>query len=106
MSENVNVIDWHIHLLRVDRWLKIWSPAVERALAYGAASATLSRSEEDPHHFRQVTTWEDRGDFDRYWQGEELTAMRQEASGLYNVPVLPHWERLVIDAGAAQPAEA
>ena len=37
-------------------------------------------------------------DFDRYWYSEEIAEARAEASGLFQVPVLPQWLR-VVDAG-------
>jgi hypothetical protein len=35
---DLNYIDWHIHPFRADRWLEIWRPALDRALAFGAKS--------------------------------------------------------------------
>ena len=87
----VNVIDWHIHPFRVDRWYAAWMPALERAESYGATSATLSRSEEDPLHFRQTTVWNSRADFERFWTSDEASRAREEALDYYNKPLLPGW---------------
>ena len=38
MASEVNYIDWHIAPFRADRWLDIWDPALDRALAFGATS--------------------------------------------------------------------
>ena len=35
----INVIDWHIHPFRVDRWYEAWMPAFEWAQAFGATEA-------------------------------------------------------------------
>lgn len=93
-----NVIDWNINPFRADRWYAIWAPAVERALAFGATSATLTRSEDNPLHFRQVTVWEDREAFTRYWTSDELSALRAEAMNYYQKPVLPNWYQLLVTA--------
>jgi hypothetical protein len=60
---HVNYIDWHTHPFRAERWLEVWRPALDRALAFGASSCVLTRSIDDPLHFRQISTWESRDDF-------------------------------------------
>lgn len=94
----VNVIDWHLHPHRADRWYRAWLPAVERAASFGATGWSLTRSEEDPLHFRQTTVWTSREDFDRYWRSEEVAASRREALGYYNKPLLPTWHQLIDSA--------
>lgn len=91
----LNVIDWRIHPFRVDRWYEIWMPAVERSSGFGATSWSLTRSEEDPLHFRQTTLWKSRADFDVYWSSDEVAALRQRALDYYNKPLLPTWHQLI-----------
>ncbi len=91
----VNVIDWHIHPFRADRWYAAWKPALERAGSFGAKSWSLTRSEEDPLHFRQTTVWESRADFDRYWASDEISTAREEALNYFNKPLLPGWHQLL-----------
>ena len=98
----VNYVDWHTHPFRSDRWLAIWRPALDRALAYGAGSCYLSRSIDDPLLFRQVSTWEDKEDFERYWFSDEIAALREEAFQYYNKPVLPAWHAIVAEAAAGE----
>ncbi len=87
----INIIEWHLHPFRVERWYEAWKPALERAGSYGATSVSLTRSEEDPHHFRQTTVWNDRADFDRYWASEEVRSAREAALSYFNKPLLPGW---------------
>ncbi|MGB2851895.1 MAG: hypothetical protein WBC01_09550 [Solirubrobacterales bacterium] len=87
----INVIDWHIHPFRVDRWYEAWMPAFERAQAFGATEATMTRSEEDPLLFRQTTVWENREDFQRYWTSDDASAAREKAISYFNKPLLPTW---------------
>ena len=93
--ENVNVIDWHIHPHRADRWYAAWLPAVERAGSFGATSWSLTRSEDDPLHFRQTTVWDSREDFERYWSSDAVAAAREAALNYYNKPLLPNWHQLI-----------
>ena len=91
----VCVIDWHVHPMRAERWWEAWRPAAERALSFGASSYSLTRSEDDPLHFRQSAVWERREDFERYWASDEISAARQEVMSLYNKPLLPSWHTLL-----------
>jgi quinol monooxygenase YgiN len=91
----VAVIDWHIHPFRADRWLEAWRPAAARALAFGATSWSLTRSEDDPLHFRQTSVWEDHEDFDRYWASDEVSAAREQIMNLYNKPLSAAWYTLI-----------
>jgi len=58
-------IEWHVHPFRADRWFEAWEPAAARAMAFGANDWSLTRDVEDPLHFRQGSTWEDKADFER-----------------------------------------
>ncbi len=91
----VCVIDWHVHPLRAERWYEVWQPAAARSLAFGARNYLITRNEEDPLHFRQISVWDDRGDFERYWFSDEVSAIRQDALALFNKPLLPTWHALV-----------
>lgn len=94
----VNVVDWHLHPFRVDRWYAAWMPALERAQAYGATEAPrMARSEEDPLHFRQETVWESREDFERFWSSDEASLAREQALDYYNKPLIPTWWKRASD---------
>ncbi len=90
MSE-VNVIEWHVHPHRAERWYAVWRPAFERAESFGATAATMTRSEDNPLHFRQTTIWERREDFERFWTSDEAARARAEALNYYSKPVLLSW---------------
>ena len=94
----VCVLDWHVHPQREERWYGAWRPAAERALAFGASSYSLTRSEDDPLHFRQSAVWERREDFERYWASDEISAAREEVMSLYNKPLIPSWHTLIAGA--------
>jgi len=102
MAPHVNYIEWHVHRFRSDRWFEIWRPALDRALAFGASACYLTRNGEDPLHFRQVSTWERREDFERYWYSPELASLREAALNYFNKPLLPVWHSLVADASPVE----
>jgi hypothetical protein len=102
---DVNYIDWNVHPFRADRWLEIWHPALDRALAFGASSCVLTRDIDNPLHFRQISVWEDHADFERYWYSDEIAALREAAMNYYNKPLLPGWHTITHDAAAVAAAE-
>jgi quinol monooxygenase YgiN len=95
---HLNYIDWHVTPFRADRWLDVWRPALDRALAAGASACYLTRSIDNPLHFRQVSVWEDKEDFENYWASDEITRLRQDAIDWYHKPVSPIWHSLAAEA--------
>ncbi len=95
---HVNNIDWHVTPFRADKWFEIWRPALDRALAAGATTCYLTRDIDNPLHFRQVSVWSDKEDFEVYWGSDELSLLRQAALAYYHKPLLPNWHSLVAEA--------
>jgi quinol monooxygenase YgiN len=103
----VAVIDWHVHPFRADRWLEAWRPAAARAMAFGASEWSLTRSVNDPLHFRQTSVWDDPEDFERYWASDEVTTVREQVLNLYNKPLAISWHDLMAsESAAALPRQA
>jgi len=98
------MLHWVANPFRGDRFAEGWLPAAEAALDYGATWWAFYRSKDDPLDFTQVAIFADKKQWERYWYSEELAEARAEASGLFEVPVLPIWHR-VVGTGAIEPAE-
>ncbi len=61
-------------------------------MSFGAKGWSLTRSIEDPLLFRQTSLWEDQADFERYWNSDEVAAMREDgASPTTRSRSLPVW---------------
>ena len=97
-EESLIFILWHANPFRGDKFEDAWRAPSQAALDYGASSWAFFRSKDDPLDFIQLASFESKTDFERYWYSEEMAEARAEASGLYQVPVLPQWVR-VVDAG-------
>ena len=97
-DDSVVVILWHANPFRGDKFEDAWRPAAAAAIDYGATYWALLRSKDDPLDFMQIASFESKAAFERYWYSEEIAEARAEASGLFQVPVLPMWLRAV-DAG-------
>ncbi len=98
---------WHATPFRGDKFVVAWRPAAAAALDYGATYWAFLRSKDDKLDFVQIAAFRDKKAFERYWYAEEIAEARAETSGLYEVPLLPVWFR-VVDAGelAAEEIEA
>jgi hypothetical protein len=103
-GDSVVFILWHANPFRGDKFEDAWRPAAEAAVDYGATSWAFLRSKDDPLDFSQMASFESKSDFERYWYSEEISEARAEASGLYQVPVLPIWLR-VVDSGVLDAEE-
>jgi hypothetical protein len=97
-DDSVVFILWHANPFRGDKFEDAWRGPAQAALDYGASSWAFFRSKDDPLDFIQLASFETKLDFERYWYSEEISEARADASGLYQVPVLPQWVR-VVDAG-------
>ena len=97
-------IIWHANPFRGDKFAKVWEPAAEAALDYGASYWALLRAHEGGQDFIQHAIFDSQADFDRYWYSEEIAQARVGASGLYQVPVLPEYHTIV-GAGATETAK-
>ena len=95
-------IRWVANPFRADKFERAWLPAAQAALDYGARSWAFVRSREDPQQFVQYAVFADKLAFERYWYSEEMAEARAEASGLFQVPILPIWLGVV---GSGTPAE-
>ena len=104
-EETLVMILWHANPFRGDKFEDAWRPAAQAALDYGASSWAFMRSKDDPLDFIQLASFTSKLEFERYWYSEEMAEARAEASGLYQVPVLPQWLR-VVDAGELAGASA
>jgi hypothetical protein len=90
-GDNVVVINWVANPFRGDKFLAAWLPAAEAVLDYGATEWAFMRSSEDSQKFDQFAVFPDKTDFERYWYSQEIADIRAQASGLYQVPLLPVW---------------
>jgi cation diffusion facilitator CzcD-associated flavoprotein CzcO len=96
-------IKWAINPFRGDAFAEAWAPAAEAALDYGATQWALYRSKEGMLDFTQTALFPSVEHFERYWYSEEIAAVRVQAAGYYQVPLLPTFHALV-GMGALAPA--
>ena len=85
------IVPWYATGLRADAFEKPLGEVAAAALRYGASSYAVYRSRDDRYRFQQLATFEDHLDWERYWEGPEMTHFRTRHSSWYQVPVLYGW---------------
>lgn len=89
-------IPWYATLFRGDRFAEALKEIAPLALRYGATSYAVYRSRDDQYKFNQVADFDDKQQWDRYWNGPEFSDWRAEYTSWYQVPVLYVWNDVVI----------
>lgn len=112
MAQTIH-IPWYATGLRGDALQAALLDVTPTALRYGATGWSLHRSKDDRYKLLQIVHFEDKLDFERWWEGPEMVDLRVITSGWWQVPQLyiPHEligeGRIVADdEGAAAPAPA
>ena len=95
------IIPWYATGFRSEAFAKELSEIAAVALRYGATSYAVYRSRADRYRFQQLAAFEDKLDWERYWDGPEMIYFRASHSSWYQVPVLYDWWDLTV-AGAVQ----
>ena len=103
-------IPWYAAGFRADALEAALADISAVALRYGARSYALHRSRDDRYKFLQMAEFDDKLDWERYWNGPEMTEFRVLTSSWYQVPVLYVWNDVItsgaLDAEAAAAVSA
>jgi hypothetical protein len=106
MAETV-VVPWYATGVRADGLELALNEVAAASMRYGASSYAVYRSQDDRYRFQQFVTFSDHFDWERYWEGPEMTEFRVRHSGWYQVPVLyGSWERTAAGGIDDRPAAA
>jgi hypothetical protein len=85
------IVPWYATGFRGDGFEQALGEAAAVALRYGASSYGVYRSKDDRYRFQQFAHFEEHIDWERYWDGPEMTDFRALHSGWYQIPVLYSW---------------
>jgi hypothetical protein len=95
LGDRFVLIQWMANPWRGDRFEAAWTPVAEAALDYGARGWAFFRDEEERAKFTQLAFFDNKLDWERYWYSDQLAQARAEATGLFQVPVQPVWQKLI-----------
>jgi hypothetical protein len=85
------IVPWYATGFRADAFEEALGKAAAVALRYGASSYAVYRAQDDRYRFQQLAAFEAKLDWERYWEGPEMTDFRVLHSSWYQVPVLYGW---------------
>ena len=81
-------IPWYATLFRADRFADALQEIAPLALRYGATSYGVYRSRDDNYKFLQTVDFDEKIQWERYWNGPEFSDWRAKYTSWYQVPVL------------------
>jgi hypothetical protein len=84
-------IDWYATVLRQDRFAAEVASVAPLALRYGATEYSVHRSRDDRYRIIQMTWFETKVDWYRYWDGPEMVEFRRRNLGRYQIPITYVW---------------
>ncbi len=93
------IIPWYATGFKGDAIEAALNEVAPIALRYGASSYAVYRARDDRYRFQQLAYFDRHLDWERYWEGPEMTELRVRYSGAYQVPVLYGWWDLTASGG-------
>jgi hypothetical protein len=85
------IVPWYATGFRADGFEQALGEVAAAALRYGASSYAVYRARDDRYRFQQLAAFEEHLQWERYWEGPEMTYFRSSHSSWYQVPVLYAW---------------
>jgi hypothetical protein len=85
------IVPWYATGFRGDAFELALNEVAATALRYGASSYAVYRARDDRYRFQQLAAFDEHLDWERYWDGPEMTYFRATHSSWYQVPVLYGW---------------
>jgi len=85
------IVPWYATGFRADDFERELGEVAATALRYGASSYAVYRAHDDRYRFQQLAAFEDKLDWERFWEGPEMSYFRTVHSSWYQVPVLYGW---------------
>ena len=85
------IVPWYATGFRGERFEAALNDIAAVALRYGAHSYAVYRARDDRYKFQQLASFAEHIDWERYWEGPEMTDFRVLHSSWYQVPVLYGW---------------
>jgi hypothetical protein len=98
------IVPWYATGFRADAFETALNEVAATALRYNASSYAVYRARDDRYKFQQLAGFEEKLDWERFWEGPEMTDFRVLHSSWYQVPVLYSWWDQTTGGAIAEPA--
>jgi hypothetical protein len=90
-------VPWYATVFRGDKLAAALADIAPVALRYGATSYVVHRNRDDAYKILQMTAFEEKTGWEKYWYGPEFTRFRAQYQSLYQVPLLYSWADVVTE---------
>jgi hypothetical protein len=84
-------VSWYATILRQESFAEEVAKVAPVALRYGATQYQVHVSNDDRYRITQMTWFESKTDWYRYWDGPEMIEFRARLSRHYQVPITYGW---------------
>jgi hypothetical protein len=84
-------IPWYATVFRDDGFAEAVAEVAPLALRYGATQYAVHRSRDDRYRITQMSWFESKADWYRYWDGPEMVEFRRRNQGRYQSPITYVW---------------
>ncbi len=84
-------IPWYATVLRHETLGPAVAEIAPVALRYNATQYSVQRSRDDRYKILQMTWFETKEDWYRFWEGPEMTEFRRRYSGHFQIPIVYVW---------------
>jgi hypothetical protein len=88
-------VQWNLTPFRSDDFVEGLKPYAELAINYGAKGYLVLRQADDELIVKQYAFFEEKADWDRYWNSDAMQRCRAELTGHYAVPLLYTWQEVI-----------
>jgi hypothetical protein len=100
----ISLLPWYATGFRGDQLEEDLREIAALSTRYGCTQYWVFRGRDDRYKFQQFNLWERHVDWERYWEGEDMSYFRAAHSGWYQIPLLYSWWDLSASGGLEEAA--
>ncbi|MEI2700821.1 MAG: hypothetical protein V9E83_00265 [Baekduia sp.] len=91
MAAGVVHIPFYATVFRGDELAEALAEIAPSARPYGATSWTVHRQLEDAYSLRLIVSFDDKKQWELWWDGPEMRTFRARHVGMFQIPLLYNW---------------
>jgi hypothetical protein len=99
-------IPFYATLFRGDKLEAALAEFAPMAMRYGASTYAVHRNRDDAYKILFMATFEDKRDWDAFWDGPEARFFRAANSSYYQVPLVYTWNDAVVEGRLGEPVRS
>ena len=92
-------VQWYATVMRQYSFAAEVVKVAPHVLRYGATQYAVHTSRDDRYKVTQMSWFERKADWYRYWEGPEMIEFRRRNSGRFQIPVTYIWHDEVLEGG-------